>query len=177
MLTQAIVEGAITDGRGKRLYLSDTVVLLTAAVTAESGRPIGFRRDEAPVQRRSALDVAAVLGEPLAAQVDLACTDVLRSDVMRRRWIQESLLADLSDRYRKHGVDLHWDESFVQWLLDRYGSAANRRDWERVMDESLGPLLVPHLPSGAAGKAQALVIRCKDGTVHVERQMSSEGGP
>ncbi len=175
VLTQTIAGGAITDGRGKRLYLSDTVLLMTAAVSAETSRPIGFRREEV-FQNRSTLDVAAALGEPLAAQVDLVCTDVLRSDVTRRRWIQEFLLADLSERYRKHGVNLHWDESFVQWLLDRYGAATNQREWERVMDESLGPLLVPHLPAAVAGTPQSLVITCKDGTVRVERDTRGEGG-
>ena len=174
VVTQAIAEGALTDGRGRRLYLSDTVVLMTAGVEVRTTHPIGFRRGDAAPEPPAKVDVTAGLGEALAAQVDLVCTDVLQTDATRRRWIEDSLLADLSDRYRKHGVNLKWDESFIGWLLDRHGASANQRDWERVMDVSLGPLLMPYVPGASVGKPASLLITCENGTVRIDR--TREGG-
>ena len=174
VVTQAISEGAITDGRGRKLYLSDTVVLMTAGVEVRTTHPIGFQPGDAARARPAHVDVAGGVGEALAAQVDLVCTVVLQTDATRRRWLEDSLLADLSERYRKHGVNLKWDESFVRWLLERHGASANQRDWERVMDESLGPLLMPYVPAATIAKPASLLITCENGAVCIER--TREGG-
>ena len=176
VLAQGIANGFITDARGRRLYLSDAVVLMTASSAAEAQRPVGFMRDETPTERPTALDLAGLLGAELAAQVDLVCATATRTAPGRRRWIEERLLADLADRYRKQGLELRWDETFVHWLLERVEAAANSRDWERLMDEQIGPLLVPHLAGAGVGKPRAVRITWKDGTMHVEPHTTPEGG-
>ena len=47
MFLQAFDEGWVTDGRGKRVYLSDAIVIMTSNLGAEHFRkltsPLGFR--------------------------------------------------------------------------------------------------------------------------------------
>ncbi len=175
VLTQGLASGFITDARGKRLYLSDTVVLLTAGLPVDNARPIGFRGAGEPSEPRPTVDPAAVLGDELAAHVDLVCTTGRLSPAMRRRWLQEHLLADLAQRYRKQGLELRWDETFINWLMEREKVSTNQRDWERVMDESIGPLLVPHLTGAELAKPRGLTITWKDGSMHVERHTTKGG--
>jgi ATP-dependent Clp protease ATP-binding subunit ClpC len=115
VLTQTLADGFITDSRGRRLYLSDTIVLLTAEISAAARHAIGFQRDDPVIPAsitQSTMDaVEGALGAALAAQVDLVCTLVLTTDDSRRRWLEQALLADLSARYRKQGIELTWDES------------------------------------------------------------------
>jgi ATP-dependent Clp protease ATP-binding subunit ClpC len=177
VLTQALADGFITDARGKRLYLSDTVVLLTSGrLSTEAGRPVGFRRADASAERPTAVTVAGLLGDDLAAQVDLVCSTAVRSSRERRRWIEERVLGEMTDRYRKQGLELRWDETFVRWLVERANTAANRRDWERLIDEQIGPVLVAHLPATGTGKPRALRIAWKDGGMRVEEHTATEGG-
>jgi ATP-dependent Clp protease ATP-binding subunit ClpC len=175
VLTQGLASGVITDARGRHLYLSDTVVLLTAGLPVPSARPIGFRREHEPEAPRAIPDATVAVGEELAAQVDLVCTTVLRSEATRRRWLEEYILADLAQRYSKQGLHLHWDDTFVQWLLERERLSNNRRDWERLMDETVSPLLIPHLAGAGIGKPRALLISWRNGTMQVEPQ-TTQGG-
>lgn len=155
--------------------MSDTVVLLTAGLPVEAARPIGFLRTGEPSEPQATVNLVGALGEELAAQVDLVCTTALRSTATRRRWIEEQLLAELAERYRKQGLELRWDETFIHWLVERERASTNQRDWERVMDEAIGPLLVPHLSTAGLGKPRSLIIMWKNGSMHVERH-TAEGG-
>jgi ATP-dependent Clp protease ATP-binding subunit ClpC len=175
VLTQGLASGFITDARGKHLYLSDAIVLLTAGLPVESERPIGFLRGTESSEPRATVNAVAVLGDELAAQVDLTCATVLRSEATRRRWIEEHLLGDLAARYRRQGLELHWDESFINWLVEPKRASASQRDWERLMDETISPLLVPHLTSRTASHPRPLRIMHKNGSTLVERQTTERG--
>ncbi|MDR7418838.1 MAG: AAA family ATPase [Armatimonadota bacterium] len=175
VLTQGLASGVITDARGKRLYLSDAVVLLTSGLGIGHARPIGFRRAGEPAEPRATRHPAAALGEELAAQVDLVCAGTLGSAAARRRWIEEHVLADLARRYRRQGLQLRWDETLVRWLAER-DDVSSQRDWERLMDETIGPLLVTHLAATTPGAPRALTVRWIDGRMQVEHETAPEGG-
>jgi ATP-dependent Clp protease ATP-binding subunit ClpC len=175
VLTQGVANGYITDARGKHLYLSDAVVLLTAGLPVQSARPVGFLRAEASPLPRATVNPADALGEQLAAQVDVVCTTVLRSAATRQRWIEKHLLAELAERYRRQGLDLRWDETFVRWLVEHERASANQRDWERLMDETIGPLIVPHLPREGERKTHALTVRWENGRTQIAQDTATEG--
>ena len=56
MFLQAFDEGWVTDGRGKRVYLSDAIIIMTSNLGAEHFRkltsPFGFRTATTSMQRR-----------------------------------------------------------------------------------------------------------------------------
>ena len=177
VLAQALADGYLTDGRGRRIYLSDCVVLATAAVAAQPAqRPLGFRLGEDLNRTVDAADAAVeALGDGFVRQADLICAHLADSEKDRKRWLTEHLLADLGNRYRKQGIELHWDESAVQWLLGRQGALANQRDWERLVDEHLSPLLIPYLPAPGSKEVRLVTIRVAGGDVEVVVGSHKEG--
>jgi ATP-dependent Clp protease ATP-binding subunit ClpC len=174
VLQQALADGFLTDGRGKRIYLSDTVVLLTADVSLKSQRRLGLRETQ-PLCESSAREAAAEgLGAEFVSHCDLVCAEVATSEVARQRWLRKHLLLDLSERYRKQGVHLHWDEGFIKWLLTQQSALANQRDWERLVDECLSPLLIPYLPTASDQEVRLHIVRGEGDTIRVERDESEE---
>ncbi len=167
VLTQALADGFITDGRGKRIYLSNTVVLLTAETGLDTRRSLGFRPSEAStIDARQAAE--AVLGAEIVAQIDLVCAEVPAAEAPRRHWLEQHLLSDLSERYRKQGMYLAWDESLVDWLLNQRSAHANQRSWERLVDEHLSPLLVRYLPAADGDAVKSLIVKYEADAIRVE---------
>ncbi|HZS03012.1 MAG TPA: ATP-dependent Clp protease ATP-binding subunit [Chloroflexota bacterium] len=174
VLLQALAEGVITEASGRRIYLGDTVVLLTASTTAAPYRPLGY--DVGREAHESAVREAAerVVGAELVALCDLVCDDVVASDTTQRRFIEASLLAELANRYRKHGVDLRWDASIVDWLLAQQNAQQSRRGWERLVDERLAPTLLPLVPDSPGGQTKTVTVRCENDEIRVQVEQASE---
>jgi ATP-dependent Clp protease ATP-binding subunit ClpC len=169
VLTQSLSDGFVSEARGKRIYLSDCVVLLTAGIESSAVRPLGFRTKtgesgEQPNRRRS---IEIELGQGLADQIDLVFSEPPRTGEAQRRWLEKGLLSDLLERYGKVGVTLHWDESLISWLLKQQGASADGRDWERIVDEKLSPLLVRYLPEPGASKKTSLSVKWSGDKIEV----------
>lgn len=174
VLKQALADGFLTDGRGKRIYLSDTIVLLTAQSELKEQRALGFQRRQ-EMGAASIREIAeGLLGTEFVAQCDLVCAEVMTSDVARRRWLEKHFLSDLSDRYRKQGVHLRWAESLIDWLLTQQSAYASQRDWERLVDERLSPLLVPYLSSASEKEVTLRIVKGEGDTISVEPEERSD---
>jgi ATP-dependent Clp protease ATP-binding subunit ClpC len=161
-LAQALEDGVVTERSGNRVYLSDTVVLLTAPGAPDAGHPLGFHASgEGDPEAESEADGRALaeraLGSHLADQVDLVCTEVPTAGAGQRNWVERNLLADLAERYRHRGVRLEWDESFIDWVLEQRKEHPGRTRLVRLVEEQLGEALIPHLPEPSAGEQSVLV--------------------
>jgi ATP-dependent Clp protease ATP-binding subunit ClpC len=166
IIAAAVESGYLTDARGKRLYLSDAVVILTAGGGAHRpARRLGFAVDESPSENSDALAVA-VLGATLAAHADVVLTEALPSAGGQRRWLEQHVLADLTERYRQNGLELQWDDSFFQWLAE-LGPTGSPNRCERFLDDRIGGLLVPFLDGSAQGVGP-LVIKREGDNLRVE---------
>jgi ATP-dependent Clp protease ATP-binding subunit ClpC len=168
VLAQALNVGFLTDARGKKVYLSDTITLLTAGMDVRAGRHIGFTPSEEASAEDLGRSAEEGLGRDLVDQCDLICAGVPASEKVRRQWLRNHLLADLSERYRKQGVDLQWDESIVQWMLGQEEAREGGRNWERLVDEWLSPMLIQYLPSLDAGERRSVRVRWERNAVQVE---------
>jgi len=173
VLTQALDQGFIVESRGKKVYLSDAVVFLTAHVRVEGRRALGFDSQTGAAsgtgvrQDAQRTDLEARLGPELMAQVDLVCSLVPTSGDAQMRWLEQHLLATLGERCRKRGVEVDFDQSFVAWLLDQRKSVTSGRDWERLIDEHVSPLLIPHLENPGKGHKR-LAVRWEAGAIRVD---------
>ncbi|HJQ70407.1 MAG TPA: AAA family ATPase [Blastocatellia bacterium] len=179
VLTNALSEGFLTDARGKRIYLSDTVVVLTAGIKVESRRRVpGFRHkeDAASKESRSTARQAAehALGAELVDQCDLVSAEVLTSDQASRLWLKKHLLSDITDRYHKQGLKLHWDDSVIEWLMEQKHVYTNERDWERFVDERLSPLLIHQLPERDGQEIKTLLLKYDGVDIQVHSGEHSE---
>jgi len=174
VLTQALDEGFLTDARGKRIFLSDVVALLSADIAGQSRRAPGFRRS-AEVDPQSGREAAeAEMGRALVEQVDIVCAEVKSSEDAERNWLEQHLLAGVQERYNKQGMDVRWDESLLEWLLKQKGASGSRRDWERLVDERLSPLLVERLPESREGPVRSLVVYWDGSRIKVEEVTDEE---
>jgi ATP-dependent Clp protease ATP-binding subunit ClpC len=168
VLTQALASGYLTEARGRRIYLSDTVVVLTAAFEVEESHTFGFTPNDEPAAQSIRRAAAEVLGPLLVAQCDLVVPVVgvaIAPD--RRRWYRDHLLAVLTARYRQQGVEVRWDDSLVEWLAQIAGGAS-ARDLERLVDDYLSPLLVRHLPVSTGATVPPLLVKFEGDEVRVE---------
>jgi ATP-dependent Clp protease ATP-binding subunit ClpC len=174
ILLQALADGFFTESRGKRVYLSDTVVVVTAgSAPEEARRPMGFGEAAAapqPADQRAV--IAAELGAELMAQCDVVVTSAPQLTAGPER--VRSLLLELAERYRPQGLELQWDDSVVAWLATHErAAAAGARDWERLVDRRISSVLVPHLSEEGAASG-ALRLSYAGGTLQAERTGPNE---
>jgi ATP-dependent Clp protease ATP-binding subunit ClpC len=155
-LARCIIDGCITDARGKRIFIRDAIVILATSADAEGARrSVGFHGgdvvDDAPTVQLGAL----------SDQIDVECGVAPAGGAGSR--LRQGVLAELAARYRKRGLVLQWDDSFVTWL-EQHGT----RDVERLLDTEVGPRIAAHLSQVRAGIGTPLVIRYADDTVQVD---------
>ncbi|UFP95164.1 AAA family ATPase [Gloeobacter morelensis] len=175
VLAQALESGFFTDAHGKRAYLSDAVVLITAEVALASQRSLGFAGERPAADSESPgiiQSASAMLGAGFVDRCDLVFAAVAGADAAQQRWLRERLLAELSVRYRRQGLELHWDDSLVQWLAGQRTAQSGPRDWERLVDERLSPALIEHLPFGE--QVRSLVVRFEAGTIRTDDYQPEE---
>ncbi len=163
VICQALESGWLTDGRGKHIYLSDTVVILTAEVNIQSQRGIGFR---AKGEENTTTDlyqaVVDAIGNGLADMVDLFWASSMRVGNIDGQWLRENLLEDISQRYKKQGIEIQWDDSLVDWPLKRQEFLFSEKVWERWVDQVLSPTVIPHLPKHGMPDKSVVVAMQED---------------
>jgi ATP-dependent Clp protease ATP-binding subunit ClpC len=150
VLAQAFRSGFLTESHGRRIYLSDAVVVLTANV--EEGRtagPLGFVKDtnlsEEP--EAAAINVSSMLQPELIAQLDLSWRPARLTKDRLQSWLKAWVLPVLSERYQRQGLAIQWDASIVEWLSGQI-LALGKGDLmqgERLVEEHVLPLLIPFL--------------------------------
>jgi len=145
ILTEALATGYFTEARGKRIYLSDTVVLLTADVNPQATHTLGFLADDVPAARVITEGLTRIFGPALLTQVDRIFTAVPPKHGTPQEWVKEQLLQRLTDKYRKHGVAIKFDDTFLAWLGEQATRVTHDHEWERLIDEQVSPTLVPYL--------------------------------
>jgi ATP-dependent Clp protease ATP-binding subunit ClpA len=90
--------------------------------------------------------------------------------------LQNSVLAELTRRYQKYGVEVQYDASLVNWLLTQEEPNHEARAWERLVDEKVSPALIPFLNRTDAGSGRTLLVSYTDGGISVTEKLSNEGG-
>jgi ATP-dependent Clp protease ATP-binding subunit ClpC len=165
VLLHALEDGVLTQRDGKRVFLSDAVVIVTAPSEIAGMNPPGFRteHDERPAEESARVAAERTLGEGFVRQADIVCVEVPRTDVEQRRWVERNVLEGLKDHYRHRGLQVQWDETFLAWAANRKGSHA---ELTRMIEDSLGEALIPHLP-GPGAPESAVVISVEREAVRV----------
>ncbi len=147
VIRQAISDGYLTLGDGKRLYLSDTVVQLSAALSPEGLRSLGFRQSGGAEAEAAQIRSHAQrsLGESLYDEADVVASQGPQTETQRRRWLKEQILPKLAARYQERRLNVRWAEDVLDWLVNREADG-DMRDWERHIENRVAPLLIPYLP-------------------------------
>jgi ATP-dependent Clp protease ATP-binding subunit ClpC len=169
VLSQAFKDGLLMDGRGRPMYLSDTIVLLSADLELHAKRAIGFFAEPEAIDVKDVeAAMAESLGGDLAGQVDLLLFGRQEAGTVSGEWVLQNLLGPLSKRYFKQGVLLEWDESLVNWLAQALSHGFGESDWEHWVDRMFTPQVIAYLPHHATQKVKVTVKLQNDTLVFVQ---------
>ncbi|MCC7494088.1 MAG: ATP-dependent Clp protease ATP-binding subunit [Fimbriimonadaceae bacterium] len=168
-LTTALAAGYCTLADGRRVYLSDALILLTAGFGEQETTAVGFRQNTtaAPVDLRQQL--AKQLTPSLLEQIDVILAGPDESLADNQAKATRRLLTTLASRYAAQRLEVVWDNSLVAWLAQKTIGAPGPRSNERLLEEQVAPLLIAHLPGSQAPLVQVLVAVDEQGKVQVRR--------
>jgi len=158
---RALEEGFFTDSQGRRIYVSDAMVVLTAQVEIGTGGRIGFEATGGTRADRGREVAQTAIGSDLVEQCDLVCCERGTPNEGPGEGTAHGMAALLSERYRQHGLEIRWDDSFLEWLSRVRATAQNERDCERVLDEELAPKLLLHITNEASTEPRRILV-CRD---------------
>ena len=161
VVAQALLDGWVLDGRGKKIYLSDAIVVMTSGFSLQSHRGLGFTPEKEKLTFDDVFDaVAARVGDNLAEQVDLYAFGTANDQGVSIKWLTDHFLVELARRFQKRGVRLFWDGSMLDWMAKHQESnQLNEHEWEHWVDRVLTPAIIPHLPSARQSKARELLVK------------------
>ncbi len=147
LIRQAISRGCLTDGSGKKIYLSDAVVLISCAGETDGGRPVGFRDDRD--EEEGAADRERwhpLLGQALMDEVDVIFAGAPPDRAAAKHQLYDGLLRALTQQFRKSGLAVNFDRSVLEWMEDLEKRAGGcGRDWERLVEAEMERALRPYL--------------------------------
>ena len=174
LLLQILEDGTLTDGQGRKADFSETLIILTSNLGAEtlSGGVIGFAdaQTDSDTKRKNLLDILRKTMRPeLLHRLDAAIVfrQLGEPDYIE---ISSRLLRDLASRAKEAGADLTWTPEAAKFLTaqadtENGGARAIRTALIRYAE----PLLAESLLRQAKG-ARTLCVR--DGMLAVERTVS-----
>jgi ATP-dependent Clp protease ATP-binding subunit ClpC len=180
---QVFDEGRLTDGRGRTIDFTNTVILLTSNLGADVARPpsararIGFgarpesrERDFAEYERALVAAARAGLPPELYNRIDevLAFAPLLRADVAE---VARRMLAALGeDLMRARGVRLDVSDAAIEALLDAGGFDAElgarpmRRAIARLVEAPIAEMVL----RGDVSRGDVAMVEVEDGRVVVD---------
>jgi ATP-dependent Clp protease ATP-binding subunit ClpC len=168
VVSQALESGFLVDGRGKSIYLSDTVVVLTANVNVTTHHSLGFRTDLESVASSASHDaIVDAVGIGIASQVDLFVTGFEKTGEISLKSLENDLLTSIVLKYQKQGLDLKWDTSLMEWLASCQKNFATERDWERWVDNSLSPAIIPFIPQPGWNKKISVIVKMNGQNIQI----------
>ncbi len=146
VLAEAFRSGFLTDAQGHKVYLSDTVVVMTATVEETTKRRIGFHADR---EEREAGKIGPGVLPPLLPdlldRVEVSWQPEQPTGERVQTWLKEWILPSLVERYQRQGLEVEWDPSLVEWLSATILAAGELNQGERLIEEQVLPVLVPYL--------------------------------
>jgi ATP-dependent Clp protease ATP-binding subunit ClpC len=170
VLSQALLSGWIMDGRGKAIYFSDSVVILTSEIDIQIHRSIGFQHEDEGIGGQEIFkSIVEAVGEDIASQVDLFVTGIGSSGGVTLKWLQENLLAGLVEKYARQGLTLSWDPTMLNWLTQQQEGLFSERDWERWVDQSLSPALIPYLPQSDQTQMKSVNVCINESRIEIKQ--------
>lgn len=150
VLSQALSAGYFTDSSGRRMPLSEAVVVLTAEL-AECGPKVGFDTGNASSRDASVRESASrEMGSELMDLVNVIVTDLREVDRDRTGGAEAAALESLRRLcIESFGLSLSWDKSVPAWLARRKREAS--KPLEMLVEEEISCRLIGLLDKRPCG--------------------------
>ncbi|MFO0586738.1 MAG: ATP-dependent Clp protease ATP-binding subunit [Polyangiaceae bacterium] len=176
---QVLDEGRLTDGRGRRVDFTNTVIVLTSNLgAAEAGaaakeRTVGFGRPSSPTKERLADVVIGAARGALAPELYNRIDEVLCFAPLTRAEVAEvarRMLAELGRSLGARGIRLDVEPRAVEALLDAGGFDASlgarpmRRTIGRLVEAPLAEMIL----RGDLAEGSVALLDVEDGAIVVD---------
>ena len=176
LLLQILEEGALTDGKGKRVSFARTVIVMTSNCGAEdvtsASRAVGFggaaTLGRASLQDITNLSLASTFTPEFLGRIgETVLFDELNQKSVER--IATIKLGELKDRAAIRGLDVRFTSAVAAWIAERgFKPETGARELRRVIQRELEPALSERLlKAGSAGR-RSLVVRASKGKLVFE---------
>jgi ATP-dependent Clp protease ATP-binding subunit ClpC len=181
-------EGRLTDGRGRLVDFTNTVILMTSNLGSEvlgqaAKRRVGFGGAEpaaaADIAEKIVLSARAALAPELYNRIDevLVFAPLGRDDVreITRRLLDGMRTALLAQR----GVELEYGPELIEYLMDSGGfePALGARPMKRTIARLLEAPLAERILRGELPRGAVLLAAIADGTLEIDVLDSRERAP
>jgi ATP-dependent Clp protease ATP-binding subunit ClpA len=153
---QAFDEGWLTDGRGRRVYLSDAIIIMTSNLGSEHFRkltnPLGFLAQHPAIDKVQG-DISRELERRFSPELRNRIDDVilfapLATDDVRR--ITQAYLQELERTMGKAGKTIQIDDEALEMIVSEgYSLAFGARFLKRVIDERIKLPITMHWNNGS----------------------------
>jgi ATP-dependent Clp protease ATP-binding subunit ClpC len=167
LLAQAFRSGYFTTAQGRRVYLSDTIVVLTVTSESQTGRRIGFDvQDEEEMAEAPPPEarLETLVSPDLLSELDVWWRPRFPTPERVETWVKRWVLPALSRRYQQQGLEIDWDPSLLKWVSDAVIDAGDLKQGERLLEEQILPALIPYLNT----PAKVILSYDEDGGVKVQ---------
>jgi len=176
LFLQVFDEGWLTDGRGRRVYFSDTVIIMTSNIGADIFKkyvkPLGFMPEGQSVKALKK-DIMKDLENTFSAEYLNRIDDIIVFSPLTREEVHELSLRYISgirDSLREYGKDLSVDDSAVEALVEAgYSKKYGARFLKRHIDEKVK---VPLTLKWKEGDLFKVVLKDRD--IHVRAMPSAK---
>lgn len=170
LFLQAFDEGWLTDGRGKKVYLSDAIIIMTSNLGSENFKkfmkPLGFgqktRADIEEIKREVMKAAEGRFTPEFRNRIDeIVIFSPLTEDEVKQ--IAQLYLSSLERQMERQGKQLRITEAALEWLVEKgFSPTYGARFLKRTIDEQV------KLPITNLWKAfTAFVVDVKDGVMDV----------
>jgi ATP-dependent Clp protease ATP-binding subunit ClpC len=177
LFLQAFDEGWITDGRGKRVYLSDAIVIMTSNIGSEHFRkltsPLGFYSKQVGVEQVQG-EIARELERRFSPEFRNRIDEVVIFSPLAHDEVREIALQQIEKIERtlaRSGRSLHVTPAALEQLVkDGYSLAYGARFLKRVIEDRIKLPISQHWAEG-----QAFIADVRDERVEIEVVPSGNG--
>jgi len=171
-------EGRMTDGRGRTVDFTNTVILMTSNLgsdhtAARPRRRVGFGAEQSvPTAREAESGVIAAARSALSPELYNRIDEVLVFEPLSREEVREvtrRLLARTAAALADRQIELHSDELALDWLLDNggYDISLGARPMKRTVARFVEAPLAEQILGGALVGGMTAHLRVVDGELRI----------
>jgi len=176
LMLQVLEDGALTDGKGRRISFARTLVVMTSNCGAEdvaaASRALGFERARS-LTRASLGEITQEAltrtfpPEFLGRVGEVVLFDEISPAVVER--IAAKKLLELARRAAPRGLAVRFTPAVARWLAERgYAPETGARELRRLLAREIEPRLSELLLSVSPGGQRHALVRVKHGALQFE---------
>ena len=175
LMLQILEEGALTDGKGRRVSFERTIVVMTSNCGAEevtsASRAVGF--GGTPTIGRATLEVITedALARTFSPEFLGRIGDVVVFDELSLGTVEEvarKKLGELAQRGAERGLRIRFTPAVARWVASRgFRPECGARELRRVIQREIEPRLSDVLLSGE-GSGDEVVVRARGGELRFD---------